>query len=296
VKEYYKISEISKLYGIGPDSLRYYEKIGVLRPRRGANGYRMYSLKEIYKLSILRDLRRLDFSVAQIKEYLDCQSVDNTLSMLRRERGMLAEQLRTLKAREQSIAERIHFLAKAKDISAGKFAVRQFPDRPCLQLNEFITRDEEMDFAVKKLHQKHEARIQDLCSQSIGAAVSLQDLYAGRENVFRSVFFLLPHGAPDADLILPAGEYLSYYYRGAYGQSPDRIREALAYAEQRNFLAAGNPFEIYHIDNRDTILPQEFLTEIQIPVKSAEILKAAPTLIFRIFHSFLLTAHTRTGL
>lgn len=267
MKEYYKISEISKLYGIGPDSLRYYEKIGVLRPRRGTNGYRLYSLKEIYKLSILRDLRRLNFSVAQIKEYLDCQSVNNTLSMLRRERGMLAEQLRELKVRERVLQERIDFLTKAKDISGGEFAITEFPARPCLQLNEFITRDEEMDFAVKKLHQKHEARIQDLCSQSIGATVSLQDLHAGRENVFRSVFFLLPPGAPDADLTLPAGPYLTYFYRGGYGQSPCRIREALAYAKQTNLRITKDPFEIYHIDNRDTILPEEFLTEIQIPVE-----------------------------
>ena len=75
MKEYYKISEIAKLYGIGADSLRYYEKIGVLRPRRAENGYRMYGLKDIYKLSILRDLRRLDFSVPQIREYLEQQSV-----------------------------------------------------------------------------------------------------------------------------------------------------------------------------------------------------------------------------
>ena len=29
MKEYYKINEISKLYGVGTDSLRYYEKLGI---------------------------------------------------------------------------------------------------------------------------------------------------------------------------------------------------------------------------------------------------------------------------
>ena len=70
MKNYYKINEISKLYGIGVDSLRYYERLGILRPRRDVNGYRLYSLKEMYKLNIIRDLRRLDFSMAQIKEIM----------------------------------------------------------------------------------------------------------------------------------------------------------------------------------------------------------------------------------
>ena len=34
MKEYYKIGEISKLYNIGTDSLRYYEEVGILKPKR----------------------------------------------------------------------------------------------------------------------------------------------------------------------------------------------------------------------------------------------------------------------
>ena len=43
MKDYYKINEIAKLYGIGVDSLRYYERLGILKPRRDTNGYRLYS-------------------------------------------------------------------------------------------------------------------------------------------------------------------------------------------------------------------------------------------------------------
>ncbi|WP_283610706.1 MerR family transcriptional regulator [Faecalispora anaeroviscerum] len=269
MKEFYKISEIAKLYGIGADSLRYYEKIGVLRPRRAKNGYRMYGLKDIYKLSILRDLRRLNFSVPQIREYLEHQSIDHTLTMLEEERQLLHRQLQELKGREQSLQKRICSLTEAQRISPGVFEVKEFPARPCLRLNEYITRDEEMDFAIKKLHQTHESRIQDFGNQAIGAQVSREDLKKGLENVFRSVFFLLPPGDQEADFTLPAGPYLTYCYRGEYTQSPGKIREALHHAEAKHLRVTGDPFELYLIDNRDTILPQEFFTEIQIPVETA---------------------------
>lgn len=38
MKQFYKIGEISKLYQIGPDSLRYYEELGLLNPTRGETG------------------------------------------------------------------------------------------------------------------------------------------------------------------------------------------------------------------------------------------------------------------
>ena len=71
MKQFYKINEISKLYNIGPDSLRYYEKLGLLAPKRGKNNYRLYTLDDLWRLNIIRDLRRLGFPMEKIREYMD---------------------------------------------------------------------------------------------------------------------------------------------------------------------------------------------------------------------------------
>lgn len=266
MKNYYKINEISKLYGIGVDSLRYYERLGILRPRRDVNGYRLYSLKEMYKLNIIRDLRRLDFSMAQIKEYLADQSVANTLELLRREQALLAERLRELLTREELIKERIAVLDNARNIRTGVFTVKDLPDRFCVRLSEHIARDEEMDFAVKKLHRQHEEKIRDFGNQIIGAFPSMENLRNGISNVYEAVFFILERRSPDYDFILPAGEYLSYFYGGGYGQNAKRMEELLAYAKEEGLRLSGEPFEMYEIDNRDTVREEEFLTEIQVRV------------------------------
>ena len=107
MKDFYKISEISRLYGVGPDSMRYYERLGLLRPRRDEdNGYRLYSLRDIYKLSVIRDLRTLGLSMVQIKEYLDGQSVESTLALLEREEDLLSRQIHQLQARRETLARR----------------------------------------------------------------------------------------------------------------------------------------------------------------------------------------------
>ena len=96
MQDYYKISEISKLYGIGVDSLRYYERIGLLNPKRGKNNYRLYSLNDLYKLNIIRDLRPLNFSMAQIKKYTEQLSLENTFDVLSEERMNIKKQITEL--------------------------------------------------------------------------------------------------------------------------------------------------------------------------------------------------------
>ena len=51
-------------------------------------------------------------------------------------------------------------------------------------------------------------------------------------------------------------------------QNAERMQEILSYLSRKGLTMAGAPFEMYEIDNRDTILEEEFLTEIQVRIKS----------------------------
>ena len=82
MKDYYKIGEISKIYGIGRDSLMYYEDIGILKPFRDKNGYRMYKLSDIWRLNLIKELRSLNFPMKKIKEYLDDRNIESTKEIL----------------------------------------------------------------------------------------------------------------------------------------------------------------------------------------------------------------------
>ena len=85
MKDYYKIGEISKIYGIGRDSLMYYEDIGILKPFRDKNGYRMYKLSDIWRLNLIKELRSLNFPMKKIKEYLDDRNIESTKEILNKE-------------------------------------------------------------------------------------------------------------------------------------------------------------------------------------------------------------------
>lgn len=267
VKDFYKIGEISRLYGIGADSLRYYEELGILRPRRDVNGYRLYSIQDISRLNIIRDLRRLGFSMGRIKEYLDRQSVRSTLELLEEEQRLIDRKIEELSVLRDNIALRALSLRQSS-AGGGDESIRllSLPRRKCLKLSENVCRDAEVDFLIKKLQKRHEEKLYILGNNAIGASISREGMEKKVFNLFDSVFFILPEETEDCDFILEAGEYLSVSYRGGYHNSLRLIPALLEHAEKKGLHPAATPIEIYRIDNHETSNPEEYYTEIQLKV------------------------------
>ena len=64
-----KIKELSKRTGINLETIRYYEKQGVLpEPKRSANGYRNYDDASLAQLNFIKNCRMLGFSLEDIRE------------------------------------------------------------------------------------------------------------------------------------------------------------------------------------------------------------------------------------
>lgn len=82
MKEYYKITEVARLYGLCTDTLRYYEEQGLLHPHRSETGYRLYSIDDICNLNVIRALRELDMPVEHMRRYFGERTVASTLDML----------------------------------------------------------------------------------------------------------------------------------------------------------------------------------------------------------------------
>ena len=174
--------------------------------------------------------------------------------------------MRTLRAAESAIRERVRRLQACAAVADGDPSLVELPPRPCLRLNADIARDEEMDFAIKRLHRRHEDTIRDLGGQKIGASIAPEDIRAGREGVYRSVFFLLKEGEA-GDFTLPGGAHARLFYRGGYRQLGTRIAALLSWARALGLFPTGDVLELYHIDNRFTAREEEFLTELQVRVE-----------------------------
>ena len=66
-KENLRSGELAKLAGISADTLRYYERRGLLpAPFRTANGYRLYSADALHHVQIIRSALAVGFTIEEL--------------------------------------------------------------------------------------------------------------------------------------------------------------------------------------------------------------------------------------
>lgn len=61
------IGEVADRAGLPAKTIRYYEDIGLIRPLRGANGYRAFRESDLHKLAFLGRARSLGFSIEECR-------------------------------------------------------------------------------------------------------------------------------------------------------------------------------------------------------------------------------------
>ena len=66
-----KIGEVAKLSGIGIETLRFYERSGLLgRPARTSSGYRLYDREVLERLDFIKRAQVLGFSLDEIRQII----------------------------------------------------------------------------------------------------------------------------------------------------------------------------------------------------------------------------------
>lgn len=268
MKDYYKMGEIMKLYNIGRDSLKYYEKLGILNPKRDENGYRMYSVHDIWEINVIRELRILGFSMADIKNYFDYRSIETTMELLKKGEVLIDKEIEELLKYKKSMGQRIlNILEVQKNINEKKPKIKIIPERKIFELKENILRTEDVDFMIKKLQRKHQEVLDILGNNRIAGILSMDKILEGIYGVFTAIICILDDEALQWDKTLPSGKYLVQNHQGDYYEILEVIKEMVDFANKKGLKIISDPMEIYRIDIHETNDPKEFFTEIQMLVE-----------------------------
>ena len=115
-----RIAEVSEQYGISSDTLRYYERIGLIPPvNRNKNGIRDYNEIDIRRVDFVKCMRSAGLPIEVLIEYV----------------GLVQQGDRTIEARKEILKEqrellmaRMKEMHKTLDILDHKIAVYETAD------------------------------------------------------------------------------------------------------------------------------------------------------------------------
>lgn len=103
-----KINELSKQSGIHLETIRYYEKMGLMpAPKRLANGYRDYDEVSLKQLKFIKTCRALGFTLAEIKFFNEMKTQQSQHCEVD---SMLAKHLVSVEEKIAELTEIKHFL------------------------------------------------------------------------------------------------------------------------------------------------------------------------------------------
>lgn len=100
------IGQVSKLYDISKDTLRHYDKIGLLKPEvNEENGYRYYSYKHLDQLSLILWTKYLGISLSDIKETIESEDIKEYSNLVKRQQNIITEKINKLKNLQNHLKE-----------------------------------------------------------------------------------------------------------------------------------------------------------------------------------------------
>lgn len=110
------VSELARRVGTGPDTVRYYERMGLLRPAdRTPSGYRQFGEADVERMGFIRHTQRLGLALSEIAELLEIR--ERGLCPCGHTRDLLASKLPEIDAQ---VAALLDLRATVRQLLAGE--------------------------------------------------------------------------------------------------------------------------------------------------------------------------------
>ena len=127
-KKKLKIGEFSRLMQVTIKTLRHYEQKELLIPEEVDEwtGYRYYSIGQMQKLTSIRQLQQLGFTLEEIKDLYDNESHVPSVEHLTKKIEETERRLQQLMSRRNQLLEWMDSLKKNKTME--KFSIESLPE------------------------------------------------------------------------------------------------------------------------------------------------------------------------
>jgi MerR family transcriptional regulator/heat shock protein HspR len=126
----YVISVAAQLSGMHPQTLRTYDRLGLVSPGRAAGQGRRYSLRDILLLREVQRLTQEGVSLSAIKRFLEMEGELEQLRSLLAEMTAEMAQLRTELESTRAVAARLAGLLRSRGASTSLVPVRRHAAGP----------------------------------------------------------------------------------------------------------------------------------------------------------------------
>jgi len=104
----YQIGEVAERVGLSLRTVRYYEEMGLISPeKRTEGGFRLYTDAQVDRLALIKQMKPLGFSVAEMRDLLKARDALSSLEKEDPKRAQAADRLSEFARNLESRSEKL---------------------------------------------------------------------------------------------------------------------------------------------------------------------------------------------
>lgn len=142
----YKIGDVERILGISAETLRFFEKKGLVIPHKNeSNNYRNYDTLDLKKLVAYKLYRSMDFSMGESAEILNSQSHTETFELICTQIDLIQQRVKYQQSLLARMGEIKHSFERVEIMGDNFFCIEDSPEVLfyCNQVNDVFKTEEE---------------------------------------------------------------------------------------------------------------------------------------------------------
>lgn len=267
MNSFFSIGELSRHQGISRQTLIFYDKIGLFCPAYvdPDNGYRYYSASQLDALDTILIMKKIGFSLEEIKAHMKNYTVDSSIVVLRKQLSVISRQIEELQMIKSRVEHRCRQLEHARAVRDNSDAVtlERVSGRAILvqAVGEPYTL-EQVSLATKECFVRSFREQLPIFFQS-GAIVPYDRLCQGRYTEAAFAFLPIEQTCRVPGVVeLPAGQCVCTYHIGDYPSIGAAYERILDYCRRHRWKIVSDSYEFAINDYLSTGDENEYVTKI----------------------------------
>lgn len=261
------ITQFAKLRNVTTETLRHYDRIGLLKPLCRKNGVRYYSILQYEKLGTIKELQQLGLSLKEIQGYFQNRNIEETHKLLVNKKTEIEDKIKELQKLCGTVNKRIEFINKLKETPiSNQITEKWLPDRKFIYINSYIHDDTDLSYKAIEL--------ENIIPKDDFLPIFATNRYAGiieqkdfdqAQPAAKIAIQVDEESQLNNTIRVPGHLYVCTYNIGTFFQRQEALNRIKKYMKDNGYEADGDVIQMSWVDY--AITDYEMSYEFQVPVK-----------------------------
>ncbi|MDR1705416.1 MAG: MerR family transcriptional regulator [Clostridiales bacterium] len=260
------VSEFAGYSRTTTDTLRYYEKIGLLIPsRRGENNYRYYTTEQLALVNVVRTLQSLGMSLSEIMDLRDTRTADMTNSVFSAQIIKIDKKIDEWERARKLLTTYQKMIRSVDGVDIDGITVEFLPAEAIIMgdINDY-SRDRNDNDALASFYADIQLKHPGVdLNYPVWGMFKKERIINGDFNFPDRYYFYNPEGRDKR----PAGLFAVGYAKGGYGRKGEVFSRILEYAGKHKYEVCGDAYEEYRLNEVCVSGESNYLVRVMIEVR-----------------------------